>query len=92
MSYTYAIEQAAAQTVFGATARERRLLQAAFEEIARAPMEKPDLVERDGQGRELFTRFCGPFAVTWWSITPLPRCGLSWSIGTELKQVALCDG
>lgn len=66
MKYSYAIEQAAAQTVFAAASRERRLLQSILEEIAGTPAAAPDLVERDANDRELRTRFFGPFAVTYW--------------------------
>lgn len=66
MNYTYAIERTAAQTVFASSGRERRLLRLAIEEIAGNPMHKPDFSERDQSGRELFTRFFGPYAVTYW--------------------------
>lgn len=66
MDYGYAIEQAAAQSVFACTPRERRLLLASFADIAQAPTKSPDMIERDGRGRELFTRFFGPFSVTYW--------------------------
>jgi hypothetical protein len=38
----------------------------AIEEIAGNPMHTPDFSERDQSGRELFTRFFGPYAVTYW--------------------------
>lgn len=66
MNYSYAIERMAAQTVFESSGRERRLLRLAIEEIARAPLHAPDFSERDQNDRELFTRFFGPFAVTYW--------------------------
>jgi hypothetical protein len=66
VNFSYAIEQAAAQTVFTCPARERRLLLAAFSDIARSPLAKHDMSERDSHGRELFTRFFGPFSVSFW--------------------------
>ena len=66
MNYSYAIERMAAQAVFESSQRERRLLRTAIEEIARTPSKTADLTERDANGRELFTRFFGPFAVTYW--------------------------
>ncbi len=66
MNFSYAIERLAAQVVFESSPRERRWLQAAIEEIARHPGVLPDLTERDASGRELLTRFFGPFAITCW--------------------------
>lgn len=66
MNFSYAIERAAAQVVFESSPRERRLLRSAIEEIARHPAQDPDLTERDAGGRELLTRFFGPFAITYW--------------------------
>ena len=66
MNYSYAIERSAAQAVFESSTRERRLLRTAIEEIVRTPSKTADLTERDANGRELLTRFFGPFAVTYW--------------------------
>lgn len=66
MKFSYTIERAAAQVVFESWARERRLPRSAIEEIALHPTHAVDLTERDAHGRESFTRFFGPFAVTYW--------------------------
>ena len=66
MNFTYAFERTAAQTVFASSGRKRRLLRLAIKEIARTPLHTPDFSERDQSGRELFTRFFGPYAVTYW--------------------------
>jgi hypothetical protein len=66
VSYTYAIERSAAEAVFRLPARERRLLQTAFEHISAAPFQPPDFEELGADGRRVFTRFFGPFSVTYW--------------------------
>lgn len=66
MTYTYAIERAAAQAVFLLSTRERRLLQSAFEQISATPFQPPDFEEPGTDGRNLLTRFFGPFSVTYW--------------------------
>jgi hypothetical protein len=66
VSYSCANERGAAQFVFQFSARERRLIQSAFEQIARAPFQGADLEEIGMDGRRLLTRFFGPFSVTYW--------------------------
>jgi hypothetical protein len=66
VKYTYAIERKAAEAAFAWTARERRLLQVALEQIADAPFHPGDFQESGVEGRTLFTRFFGPIAVTYW--------------------------
>ena len=66
MSYTYAIEKAAAESAFRFAPRERRFLQSAFEQIANAPFHPAEIEEIGEGGRILLTRFFGPFAVTYW--------------------------
>ncbi len=66
MTYTYAIERAAAQVVFESSPRERRLLRTAFGTIAAGPERSVDLEERGLGDRRLLTRFFGPLAVTCW--------------------------
>jgi hypothetical protein len=66
VNYTYVIERAAAQMVLQRPPRERRLLQAAFDQIAAAPFQPADFEERGDNDRLLFTRFFGPFSVTYW--------------------------
>jgi hypothetical protein len=66
VNYTYAIERRAARTVFDLSARERRLLALAFEQLARQPMQPADFEEPAVNGRILFTKFCGPFSITYW--------------------------
>ncbi|MEY4938525.1 MAG: hypothetical protein RIQ93_260 [Verrucomicrobiota bacterium] len=73
MNYSYAIERTAAQAVFESSPRERRLLRVAIEAIAAAPSHAPDLIERDAGGRELLTRFFGPFALTYWIDHAVPE-------------------
>ena len=65
MTYTYAIERAAARVVFASSPPWRRLLRTAFGSIASGPERSVDL-EGSGLGdRRLPTRFFGPLAVTY---------------------------
>jgi hypothetical protein len=73
VSYSYAIERAAAQVVFQLPVRERRLIQSVFEQIARAPFHGVDLEETGMGGRRLLTRFVGPFSVTYWLDEAVPE-------------------
>jgi hypothetical protein len=66
VSYTYVIERSAAQAVFQFSPRERRFLQAIFDQIAAAPFHAADFEEPGDEGRLLLTRYFGPFSVTYW--------------------------
>jgi hypothetical protein len=66
MSYTYVIERDAAQMVLRLGPRERRFLQASFERIADTPSAPADLEEVGVGGRQVLTRFFGPYSVTFW--------------------------
>ena len=65
MNYRFVIEQAAFRTLLSCAPRERRFLHEVFGRLADAPFHEPDLREVI-QGRELHTRFFGPFSVTYW--------------------------
>ena len=46
--------------------RDRKFLQASFERIASTPFAPVDLEENGEGNRRLFTRFFGPYSVTFW--------------------------
>jgi hypothetical protein len=66
VSYTYVIERSAAEFVLSRPPREQRLLGTIFQELARRPGQPPDFVEIGPNGRELLTRFAGPYSITYW--------------------------
>ena len=66
MAYTYVIERAAADFVLSRTKRDQRALADIFSSLARQPDQPADFTEPGPGGRELRTRFAGPFSITYW--------------------------
>jgi hypothetical protein len=70
VKYHFVIEQAAFRFLLQCAPRERRFLHEVFCRLADSPFLEPDLREV-AHGRELFTRFFGPFSVTYWLDHPV---------------------
>jgi hypothetical protein len=64
VNYRFIIEQAAFRLLLQCAPRERRFLYEVFCRLADAPFHEPDFREVL-DGRELFTRFFGPFSITY---------------------------
>jgi hypothetical protein len=65
VNYRLVIEQAAFQRVLEAAPRERRLLREILARLTETSFQEPDFKEKV-EGREFWTRFFGPYSVTYW--------------------------
>lgn len=70
-AYGYSLDREAVSFLLGCNLRERRLLVAAFEQMAQYPTAIGDFSHRGNDGRECHVFAIGEFVVTCWSDHPV---------------------